>query len=200
MTLVAASLWSVPEPDRPATADRLAAAGLRRWHWDVSDGDFAAPGGFTPQQAADLMDRTGVPGEAHLMVTDPLPVIADWAAICTRVFVHVEAAHWAEALDRIRADGRALGGLAISPDTPLDRLPPEVPVLVMSIQPGQAGATFRPGTLARLQALADRDDLGVDGGVDLPRARDCATHGATWLVSGTALCAAHDLTPWLPAL
>ena len=43
---VAASLWSTPKDRLDSEALRLAAAGLRRWHWDVSDGVLAAPGGF----------------------------------------------------------------------------------------------------------------------------------------------------------
>lgn len=217
---VAASLWSVPPADRPTTARRLVDAGLRRWHWDVSDGVFAAPGGFTPGQAADLTAHAPAPGEAHLMVTDPLPVVDDWVPFCDLVVVHVESRRCAEAVDRIRSAGTR-AGVAIGPDTPLDALdalPADLPVLVMAITPGQAGSRFSPATLDRLTALSGRPAsavpraaaaaghptgrphrrlLGVDGGVDLARAHDCARHGATWVVSGTALCAAPDPAGWL---
>ncbi|NKY41509.1 hypothetical protein HGA02_18900 [Cellulomonas septica] len=218
MTLVvAASLWSTPPALLADEAVRLAAAGLRRWHWDVSDGVFAAPGGFDPDTVCRLSRLTGLPGEAHLMVSDPLAEIDAWTAVCDTVIVHVEAAGWATAVSRIRAAGRR-AGVAISPSTPLsalDDLPPDVAVLVMSITPGQAGSTFLPSTLSRLDALAgdggaDADDgrdvvgggagrraLGVDGGVTLDHAHDCATHGATWVVSGSALCGAADPASWL---
>lgn len=203
MTLVvAASLWSTP-PDRLADeAVRLAAAGLTRWHWDVSDGVFAAPGGFDPDTVSRLSHLTGLPGEAHLMVCDPLAEIDAWTAVCDTVIVHVEAAGWATAVSRIRAAGRR-AGVAISPSTPLstlDDLPPDVAVLVMSITPGQAGSTFLPSTLSRLDALGSRagaGGLGVDGGMTLDHAHDCAAHRATWVVSGSALCGAPDPAAWL---
>ncbi|GIG26090.1 hypothetical protein [Cellulomonas denverensis] len=201
MTLVAASLWSVPAEQRPATADRLAAAGLRRWHWDVSDGGFAAAGGFDPDEAAELGARTGVPGEAHLMVTDPLDRVDAWAAVCDRVIVHVEARGWRSALDRVVELG-ARPGIALSPGTPAV-LPPDLPdgtaVLVMAIVPGTAGAAFRPQTLDRLDRLA-HPELGVDGGITPELARSCAAHGATWVVSGGSLCAAPDPRAWLDSV
>ncbi|QHT54654.1 hypothetical protein GXP71_00085 [Cellulomonas sp. H30R-01] len=203
MTLVvAASLWSTP-PDRLAgEAVRLAAAGLTRWHWDVSDGVFAAPGGFDPDTVSRLSHLTGLPGEAHLMVCDPLAEVDAWTAVCDTVIVHVEATGWATAVSRVRSAGRR-AGVAISPSTPLsalDDLPPDVAVLVMSITPGQAGSTFQPSTLSRLDALGGRaggGGLGVDGGVTLDHAHDCAAHGATWVVSGSALCGASDPETWL---
>ncbi|HEY0214836.1 MAG TPA: hypothetical protein VGC57_00410 [Cellulomonas sp.] len=197
---VAASLWSVPATDRPATADRLAAAGLRRWHWDVSDGVLAAPGGFGPAEAAALMRRTDLPGEAHLMVTEPLTVLHAWAAVCDRVIVHAEAAEWPEAVRQIAAAG-SRPGVALSPGTStavLAALPDDVAVLVMSIVPGQAGTPFSPATPGRLDALRRPGrDLGVDGGVDRARARECGRHGATWVVSGSALCGDPDAAGWL---
>jgi ribulose-phosphate 3-epimerase len=197
---VAASLWSTPPADLDAEAARLTAAGLRRWHWDVSDGAFAAPGGFDPATVARLTAATGLPGEAHLMVTDPRPVLDAWADVCGTVIVHAEATGWREAVEHVRARG-ARAGVALSPGTPLDvlaDLPPDVVVLVMAITPGQAGSTFLPGTPARLDALAGRHaGLGVDGGVTLDHARECARHGATWVVSGSALCTAPDPAAWL---
>lgn len=202
---VAASLWSTPRDRLDAEAARLAAAGLRRWHWDVSDGRFAAPGGFDPATAARLTAATGLPGEAHLMLTDPRPALDAWADVCATVVVHVESAGWREAVDHLRARG-ARPGVAVSPHTPLDALdglPPDVAVLVMAIVPGQAGSTFLPATTARLDALAGRTGgpdgagLGVDGGVTLAHARRCARHGATWVVSGSALCGAPDPAAWL---
>jgi ribulose-phosphate 3-epimerase len=196
---VAASLWSVPRDGLEEEARRLAAAGLRRWHWDVSDGAFAAPGGFDVATVARLSALTGTPGEAHLMVQEPLPQVEAWAAVCDRVLVHVEADGWDVAVERLLARG-CRAGVAISPGTPLsalDGLPADVAVLVMSITPGQAGSRFLPTTLHRLDALVGRAELGVDGGVTLEHARACDAHGATWVVSGSALCGSDDPAAWL---
>ena len=198
---VAASLWSTPKDRLDSEALRLAAAGLRRWHWDVSDGVLAAPGGFDVDTVERLTRLTGLPGEAHLMVTDPLSQVDAWAPSCDRIVVHVESTGWADSLDRIRSLGRQ-PGVAISPGTPLGALtgvPSDVAILVMSIVPGQAGSTFIPTTVERLRALADGRDLGVDGGVTLDHARACASNGATWVVSGSALCSCAEPSAWLAA-
>jgi ribulose-phosphate 3-epimerase len=201
MVTVAASLWSTPRDRIDAEARRLAAAGLRRWHWDVSDGVFADPGGFDIDTVGRIGHATGLPGEAHLMVSDPLTSVDAWAEVCDTVIVHVEAEGWERAVDRVRHRG-VRPGVAISPDTPvstLTDLPDDVAVLVMSIVPGRAGATFMPATLERLSSLAGRAHLGVDGGVTLALARDCGAHGATWVVSGSSLCGCDDPGAWLRA-
>ena len=67
----------------------------------------------------------------------------------------------------------------------------------MAVEPGHAGSGFLPATLDRLDGLAGRALLGVDGSVDADCARECRAHGATWLVSGSSLCAAPDPAQWL---
>ena len=133
------------------------------------------------------------------MVTDPLVHVDAWTDLCELVIVHVEADGWASAVERVQARGRR-AGVAISPRTPLatiDAVRDDVAVLVMSITPGHAGATFEPATLDRLALLSGRSQLGVDGGVTLDLARACADHGATWVVSGSALCGCADPASWL---
>ncbi|WP_129336336.1 hypothetical protein [Cellulomonas endophytica] len=203
---VAVSLWSVPEAERAAELARLVAGGVRRVHWDVSDGDLAAPGGFDPEGVAQLVASlppdAEVAHEVHLMVRRPVEHVPAWTDLCDTVVVHVEAEGWREAVDAVRGAGRR-AAVAVSPGTPLDEvraLGPDVGVLVMSVVPGQAGSGFLPTTYDRLDALAGRPLLGVDGSVDLERGARCHAHGATWLVSGTSLCGCPDPARWLEQL
>ncbi|GAA2726671.1 ribulose-phosphate 3-epimerase [Cellulomonas aerilata] len=196
---MAASLWSVPREQLEPEARRLAAAGLQRWHWDVADGRFAADGGFTPDDVARLTASTGLPGEAHLMVTDPVGVVDGWTDVCSTVVVHAEADRWQEAVERIRTRGRR-AAVAVSPGTPVDAvadLDAGVGVLLMSITPGRAGEPFLPATLERLSALRGRPLLGVDGGVTRELAHRCVAHGATWIISGSDLRRSADPTAWI---
>ncbi|QNN48945.1 hypothetical protein H9L10_11805 [Phycicoccus endophyticus] len=117
MPEVAGSLWSVPAADRPPALERLGAAGLRRLHWDRSDGRFAAAGGFTAAEALTLTEATGMAAEAHLMVTDPVAEVDPWTEFCDLVVVHAEAPGWQQALERVLGRG-CRPGLAISPLTP----------------------------------------------------------------------------------
>jgi ribulose-phosphate 3-epimerase len=117
----------------------------------------------------------GVGAETHLMVTDPLAHVDAWTDFCG-----------------VRP------ALALSPGTGLDTVPSqELPVLVMSVQPGHGGSTFLPSTYDRLRQLAGTRLLGVDGGVDQQAALRSRAAGANWVVSGTALLNSPDPAQWI---
>lgn len=199
---VAGSLWSADRARVGEEAARLADAGLRHVHWDVTDGDFAVAGGFEPAQAEALTASTGVVAEAHLMVRRPLRHVDAWTEFCDVVTVHVEVDGWQAAVDRIARRGRT-PAVAVSPDTGLsiiDALPASVGVLVMCVEPGNAGGAFRPRSVQRVRAQRGRPLLGVDGAVTAARAAELAGAGATWVVSGTDLLHAPDPAAWLTAV
>lgn len=192
-------MWSVPTAELETRAHQLAAAGLRRWHWDHADGSLGPAGGFSVDTADRLTSATDLLGEAHLMVADPAAAVARWLPVCDTIIVQVEATGYADAVELIRNAGRT-AAVAIAPGTPLtvlDGLPDDVGVLVMSVEPGRAGTSFHNGTWQRLQELRGRSLLGVDGSVTRERATRCVNHGATWIVSGTDLCGSPDPAGWL---
>ncbi|GAA2008121.1 hypothetical protein JL107_15985 [Nakamurella flavida] len=197
---VAVSLWSVPEPAQDPTLSTLRTAGLDHVHWDLTDGVFAAAGGFPADRARTLTAAHGLRAEAHLMVTDPLAHVDAWTDFCELVVVHAETPDHLAALRRIEKRG-ARAGLALSPGTPADVVPPgELAVLVMSIVPGQAGSTFTPSTLGTVRELRTGDPdrlVGLDGGVQRRHLDDIRQAGASWLVSGTDLTGAGDPAGWL---
>lgn len=186
---IAGSLWSVPAEDRLTTALRLRDAGLRRLHWDTTDGSFAAAGGFSPDAAAELASATGLSAEAHVMAHRAGREVDAWTTFCDLVFVHIESDDWQEALARIERRG-ATPGLAVSPQTRAADVPADVAVLCMSIIPGQAGSAFDTAVLHKLTALRraspDRR-LAVDGGVRRLHHDALASAGADWAVVGTDL-------------
>lgn len=186
---IAGSLWSVPAEDRLTTALRLRDAGLRRLHWDTTDGSFAAAGGFPPDSAAELASATGLSAEAHVMAHRAGRDVDAWTTFCDLVFVHIESDDWQEALVRIERRG-ATPGLAVSPQTRAADVPADVAVLCMSIVPGQAGSAFDTAVLHKLTALRraspDRR-LAVDGGVRRLHHDALASAGADWAVVGTDL-------------
>jgi ribulose-phosphate 3-epimerase len=202
---VAGSLWSVPDEAREGQLRRAAAAGLSTVHWDHTDGSFAAPGGFDVRRAEDLMDSVpGLRAEAHLMVQRPADVVDAWTELCGRIVVHAEASGYREAIRRIERRGQE-PALAISPGTDVRPfVSEELPLLIMSVVPGEAGSTFRTGTYDRVaqarSGSAPSRSIGVDGGVDATVAREVICCGADWLVSGTALFGEPDLPGWLHAI
>lgn len=186
---IAGSLWSVPADGHRDAVERLRSAGLRRLHWDMSDGRFANPGGFDPDRARALTHSAGLAAEAHLMAVDPLRHVDQWTDFCDLVVVHLESRNWREAVDRIASRG-CLPGVAISPTTPAGAAPAGLPVLCMTIAPGTAGSAFDEGVLLKLPALrrqSPRRRLGLDGGVRRGHVERAEQSGVDWLVVGTDL-------------
>lgn len=199
-TRLAASLWSVAPTDRNAIAQGLAADGVTRFHWDFSDGVFAAAGGTTAAQAAQITALTGAAAEAHLMVTDPLDHIEQWLPFCDVVTVHVEAHRWEDAVLAIAQAGRT-PAVAVSPGGTLPApLPASVEaVLAMSVIPGQGGSTFDPAALDVVAATPASLLSGVDGGVTTDIAPRLLEAGVRWIVCGTDLLAAESVDYWRSA-
>ncbi len=197
---ICASLWSVPQPDLTATAERLRDAGLRTLHWDHTDGVFARAGGFDPVHARELTELTRLRAEAHLMVADPLDHVDAWTDFCEIIVVHAEARDWMVAAHRIEARG-ARPALAISLGTPVATVQStELAILCMSVTPGEAGSRFNSAaleTIASVHAAGRARLLGLDGGVTHRHVRPAVAAGANWLVSGTDLTTSPDPVGWL---
>lgn len=198
---ICGSLWSVPPDEQAQVLARAAAAGLAWAHWDSTDGQFAAPGGFSSDTALALLGQvSGLNSEAHLMVNEPLPHIDAWADFCTGIAVPFEIEDPWTALRRIEARG-ARPALAVSLETPLELIPAGAfDVLVMAITPGQAGSPFSPRAVDRVGTLRARgchESIGVDGGVGPEQFRALGLAGANWIVSGSSLFGADDVGAWL---
>lgn len=189
MIEVAASLWSVPAADQLDTVIRLREAGVRRLHWDTTDGRFAAVGGFSPARAAELAVASGMTAEAHIMAEHSAQDVDAWTEFCDLVIVHAESADWHSAVNRIEQRG-CQPGLALSPQTSSTVVPGDMATLCMAIVPGAAGSAFDEDVLrkvAELRADAPTRRIGIDGGVQRRHAERAADAGADWFVVGTDL-------------
>ena len=201
---IAGSLWSVAPERLAAEVARLVAAGVDALHWDVTDGDFARPGGHPLAVAARVSSGAGagagIRAEAHLMVRAPLRHVDAWADLCDIVVVHAESDSWRAAVDRIAARG-ATPAVALSPGTDPGLLAAVTTgVLVMSVRPGHGGDGFDEDAYGTLAQVRGRALVGVDGGVDGRSAARAVRGGATWVVSGTDLLASDDPTAWITRL
>ena len=92
-------------------------------------------------------------------------------------------------------------GMAINPDTPVERLKPYLAnldlVLVMSVFPGFGGQKFIADVLDKIRVLRGdygfTGDVEIDGGIGLDTIGPAAAAGANVFVAGTAVFGAPDL-------
>ena len=177
----------------------LEEAGIDVVHVDVMDGRFVPNISVGIPVVASLRRTTDLILDVHLMIQDPEDYVSEFAeAGADIVTVHPEATpHVHRAIDRIH-DAGALAGLALNPGTPLAHATELLPVLdlvlVMSINPGFGGQSFKPEALPRLEALrteiarSGRDiALEVDGGINQETIGPAVKAGAELLVSGSAI-------------
>jgi ribulose-phosphate 3-epimerase len=178
--------------------------GKAAWaHVDVMDGDFCPQLTVGPAFVA-AVASTGIPVDAHLLVTEPRRLLAEIAAAGAAVItVHAEATRH---LHRTMAEMTALAregqpfvrGVAINPGTPVQAVEPVLwladLVLVLSVSPGWSGQAPAANTRQRVndvRELARRSGadvlVGVDGGVTIGNAAEIAGWDVDVIVSGSAI-------------
>ncbi len=102
-------------------------------------------------------------------------------------------------------------GIVLNPGTPasaIESLLGEIDlVLVMTVQPGFGGQSFRGDMLSKLRLIDSwRKErkldfrLEVDGGIDLATAKECRTAGADTFVAGTSFFRAADKTAFAKSI
>jgi len=173
-------------------------------HVDVMDGHFVPNLTFGPPVVAAIRQRTQLPLDVHMMVSNPQDLVSEIAAAgADMITVHVEAAHHLHRLvQQIKALG-ARAGVALNPATPvsaIDEILPELDlVLVMSVNPGFGGQDFiesAVGKVAKVRSMLDERglaaELEVDGGIGPDTARAVVDAGARVLVAGSAVFASKS--------
>jgi ribulose-phosphate 3-epimerase len=184
--------------------ERLEAAGASALHLDVMDGQFVPQLTYGRVVVEAVRKAARVPIETHLMVAEPERVIDDYATLGSDIVtIHIEALDDPRrALELIASHG-CRAHLAISPNTPVERLEPYLDacdgVLVMSVEPGYGGQRFNPVALEKLswlKAARTRRNasflLGIDGGMSTETVAPAAVAGAELIVAGSAVIRSSD--------
>lgn len=164
-------------------------------HLDVMDGHFV-PNISIGAPVIKAMKRVcSVPFDVHLMISDPLKYIEDFAdAGADIITFHTECeSDINETINKILECG-CKAALAVKPATPVEAVYPYIDklsmVLVMTVEPGFGGQSFMENMMPKIERLrADFPDIDiqVDGGVNAETIKACARAGANVFVAGSAV-------------
>lgn len=183
-----------------AEANKCAAGGAHLLHLDVMDGHFVPNISFGAPVIAGLSKVCDLPFDVHLMISQPLRYIDDYAdAGADLITFHLESDDDPSAvIDKILARG-CKPAIAINPGTPAEAVLPYADrlamVLVMTVEPGFGGQSFMADMMPKLTLLRSRYphlDLQVDGGINLETVKAAAKAGANVFVAGSAVFKSAD--------
>ncbi|HEY7599493.1 MAG TPA: ribulose-phosphate 3-epimerase [Candidatus Limnocylindrales bacterium] len=198
---VAASILTADFGNLYRVVRKLESAGVDRLHLDVMDGHFVDNITFGPDVVRAFRRLSSLPIDIHLMIARPAHyadrfIDAGGDTITFHVEVDETAEQKHDTLARIAAAGRG-AGLAVSPDTPVERVTPFLDqlqiVMIMTVYPGWGGQRFladRAAKIAEARRLLGRRPgtyVHVDGGVNSDTAAAVGAHGVDVCVVGSAL-------------
>lgn len=170
-------------------------AGAELIHLDVMDGHFVPNITIGAPVIKALKSVCGVPFDVHLMISEPLKYIEDFAeAGADIISFHIESeSDTRKTIDKIIACG-CRAALAVKPNTDIDAVYPFLDklsmVLVMTVEPGFGGQSFMENMMPKIRRLR-KDcpdlDIQVDGGINAETVKICAEAGANVFVAGSAV-------------
>lgn len=164
-------------------------------HLDVMDGHFVPNISIGAPVIKAMKAVCGVPFDVHLMISEPLKYIDDFAdAGADIITFHTECDSDTEkTIDKILASG-CKAALAVKPNTPVEEVYPYLDrlsmVLIMTVEPGFGGQSFMESTMPKIVKLREKCpelDIQVDGGINTETVKIAGRAGANVFVAGSAV-------------
>lgn len=195
---VAASLMCADLTRLGDEVKKLERGGIDLFHFDVMDGHFVPNLMLGPLILQSLRDKTSLPFDAHLQITNPEKYIQRFAEVGSNIVsIHVEACH---SLHRVIGEIKKKGMracVALNPATSLSTIEyvlTEVDmVLLMTVEPGYAGQAFIPAVVPKIKRLREliegkklNIDIEVDGNINEKTVPQVLSAGANVLVAGSS--------------
>ena len=169
-------------------------------HIDIMDGKFVPNNTLEKFDMNKISKYSNKNFDVHLMVENPIDYITYFITPLTDyISIHLESKGIDQSLKSIKENGIKCG-LAINPDTKIQKLYPFLEiidmVIIMSVFPGKGGQKFIENTYNKVETLRNHDkniDISVDGGVGSSNSKILISKGASTLVSGSYLMKSDNI-------
>ena len=177
----------------------LEEAGIDSFHIDIMDGRYVPNYAMSLNDMRYIRSATKVPLDVHLMIEHPsthIDIFLRNLAKGDTVYIHPEAEyHPSTTLQKI-IDAGMIPGIAINPGTSVETVYEMLrivkKVLVMAVNPGNAGQMYLPYVGEKITKLLDlREEMGFDlywdGACSADKIKQFAPMGIKGFVLGTTL-------------
>ncbi len=213
--IIAPSLLNSNIYDIQETVKIAKIAGDNYLHIDVMDGNFVPMQAFGGKIVTDLKKKTDLILDVHLMISEPQKYVDEFIKSGANLIVfHIEAMENKEdtlALIHHIKENNVQVGISIKPNTPVDAIQDYLSlldvVLVMSVEPGFGGQSFKEIALDKIKDLAARRKenndhylIEVDGGINATTGKQCKDAGVDVLVAGSYVFNSDDYTQRIASL